>query len=344
MKKLLGTFVMMVCLSQVALFAGGNSESVSPNASQSSPKKPELVLRYAEVNAANDERAQATQEFADIIKAKTDGRIEVLVFPGAQLGDNKDVVQGLQVGSIDMCNEPPTNLKSMGVNVPYLDVLALPFLFRDEAHAIAVMDGPIGQKIIDDINHSNSHLIALDHFVAGARNFFTKKPCTSLEEFKGMKIRVQQSAIYMDTVKAFGGSPTPTSTAELYSALQTGVVDGAEQPVKGYYNSKYYEVAKYYTISNYMIQPSSILISEKTWNKLSDADKQLFIDTAKTVTVNFQKNTAEKLSGQLAQLKAEGVVIAELRDYDKWVDAVGPLYKKYGAGFEGFISDIKNVK
>lgn len=344
MKKLNYVGVLFLLILPAMLFANGAAESTAKTAEGSEAKKPEMILRYSEVNSINDERALAAQQFADIIKEKTAGRIEIQVFPGAQLGDNKTVVQSLQFGSIDMCNEPPTNLKNLGVNVPYLDVFSLPFLFRDEAHAIKVMDGEVGQKLIDDINNSGSKLIVLDHFVAGARNFFTKVPCTSLDEFKSLKIRVQQSAIYMDTVKAFGGSPTPTSTAELYSALQTGVVDGAEQPVKGYFNSKYYEVAKYYTVSNYMIQPSSIMISEKTWNKLSDSDKVLFKETAKTVTQNFQRDTDAKLDGQLAQLKAEGVVFGELRDYDKWVAAVAPIYEKYGAGYQDLINQIKSVK
>lgn len=342
MKKCIRACLVLLFITQIALFASGSAEIDNP--SQSEPKKPVMILRYAEVNSINDERAIASQQFADIVKERTNGRIEIQVFPGAQLGDNKTVVQGLQLGSIDMCNEPPTNLKSLGVNVPYLDVFSLPFLFRDEAHAIAVMDGTIGEKVIADVNASNSRLIVLDHFVAGARNFFTKTPVTSLDEFKGKKIRVQQSAIYMDTVRAFGGSPTPTSTAELYSALQTGVVDGAEQPIKGYLNSKFYEVAKHYTFSNYMIQPSSILISERTWQRLSDTDKEIFKEAAKTVTQNFQKDTAQKLEGQIAQLKAEGVTFAELQDYDKWVEAVGPLYAKYGAGFENMITEIRNVK
>ncbi len=340
MNKMLQVMVVLLCFSSLVLFAGGAAETKSTVVE----KRPEMILRYAEVNAVNDERAVASQLFADIINERTNGRIEIQVFPGAQLGDNKTVVQGLQLGSIDMCNEPPTNLKSLGVDVPYLDVFSLPFLFRDEDHAIAVMDGSIGQKVIDDINASGSRLIVLDHFVAGARNFFTKTPVTTLDEFRGKKIRVQQSAVYMDTVRAFGGSPTPTSTAELYSALQTGVVDGAEQPIKGYLNSKFYEVAKHYTFSNYMIQPSSILISERTWNRLSEEDKDLFKEAASTVTQSFQKDTAEKLEGQIAQLKAEGVVFAELKDYDKWVEAVGPLYTKYGAGFEDLITEIRNVK
>lgn len=337
MKKI--TLVLLLILfASMAILANGTQEAAT------SSSQPKMILRYAEVNSVNDERAQASQQFADIIKEKTNGRIEIQIFPGGQLGDNKTVMQSLQLGAIDMCNEPPTNLINIGVKVPELNILSLPFLFRDENHAINVMNGELGQKWANDIENSGSHLKVLGYFVAGARNFFTKKPCTTLADFKGLKIRVQQSQIYMDTITAFGGSPTPTSTAELYSALQTGVVDGAENPVKGYYNNKYYEVSKYYTWSNYMIQPSAIFISEITWNKLSEADKQLFLETAKTVTENFQADTAAKLSTQIEALKKEGVIFSELEDYDNWVAAVQPLYQTYGAGFESVIQKIRDTK
>lgn len=306
--------------------------------------KPELVLRYAEVNSGTDERALASEEFAQIIKEKTGGRIEIQVFPSAQLGDNKEVFQNMQIGAIDMSNLVPVQFVDYGINVPYLKVLGIPFLFRDEEHAINVMNGDFGNKVIEDINGSGGKVVVLDFFVAGSRSFFTKKPVNTLADFKGLKIRVQQDEVYMDMIKSFGGSPTPIAMSELYSALQTGVVDGAENPIKGYFNNKFYEVAPHYIYSNHMIEPSSITISEATWNKLTDEERQLFIETAKTVTEDFQKAVDEKKSGQIEELKKAGVEFHELEDYDEWVAAAAPLAEKYGAGFEDVIKQIKDVK
>lgn len=306
--------------------------------------KPELVLRYAEVNSGTDERALASEEFAQIIKEKTGGRIEIQVFPSAQLGDNKEVFQNMQIGAIDMSNLVPVQFVDYGINVPYLKVLGIPFLFRDEEHAIHVMNGDFGNKVIEDINGSGGKVVVLDFFVAGSRSFFTKKPVSTLEDFKGLKIRVQQDEVYMDMIKAFGGSPTPIAMSELYSALQTGVVDGAENPIKGYYNNKFYEVAPCYIYSNHMIEPSSITVSEATWNKLTDEEKQLFTEAAKTVTENFQKAVDEKKSVQIEELEKAGVEFHELEDYDRWVEAAAPLAEKYGAGFEDVIKQIKDVK
>jgi tripartite ATP-independent transporter DctP family solute receptor len=305
---------------------------------------PEMILRYAEVNAEKDERAQASRQFADLIKERTNGRIEIQVFPGAQLGDNKQVFQNLQLGAIDMTNSVPAQYKTMGLDIPYVKVLGIPFLFRDEDHAVKVMHGEFGEQLKSDVTAKGGKVVILDYFVAGSRSFFANKPINTLADFKGLKIRVQQDEVYMDMVKAFGGSPTPMATSELYSALQTGVVDGAENPVKGYYNNKYYEVSPYYAYSRHMIEPTAITISELTWNRLSEEEKEIFRATAAEVTAEFQKTIKEKESIQIEELKAAGTELIELQDYDKWVEAAKPLEEKYGAGFEDMIKKIRETE
>ncbi len=305
---------------------------------------PELILRYAEVNAEKDERAQASMQFADLIKEKTNGRIEIQVFPGAQLGDNKQVFQNLQLGAIDMTNSVPAQYKTMGLDIPYVKVLGIPFLFRDEEHAVKVMHGTFGERLKKDVTEKSGKVVILDYFVAGARSFFANKPIHTIGDFKGLKIRVQQDEVYMDMVKAFGASPTPMATSELYSALQTGVVDGAENPVKGYFNNKYYEVSPYYAYSRHMIEPTAITISELTWNRLSEEEKEIFQSAAAEVTAEFQKTIKEKEAVQIEELKAAGVEMIELDDYDKWVEAARPLEEKYGAGFEDMIREIRETK
>ncbi len=334
MKKLL-VFVLLAALAVSSVFAQSASETKSYD---------HMILRYAETNGAKDERALATEHFAELVKEKTNGRIEIQVFAGGQLGKTKEVVQALQLGSIDMCNEPSSNLKSLGCNVGYLDITSLPFLFRDVDHAVAVMDGEFGEKLANDISNSGFGVIALDHYVAGGRNFYATKPITSLADMKGLKIRVQSSPIYVSTVEAFGASATPMDNSEVYSALQTGVIDGAENPVKGYLNNKFYEVAKYFSWSNYMVQPSTIFISEITWNKLTAEDQQILRDCAREATVWFQELTASKLEGQIQELKDAGVVFCDLTDYDAWVAAVQPIYDQYAKGYEDLVESIRNTK
>jgi len=338
MKKFF-TVMLVVLMVAGTVFANGAAEG-SQGAAE--PKQ-SMILRYAETNSSKDERALATQHFADLVKERTGGRIEIQVYPGAQLGGSKDVIQSLQLGAIDMCNEPASNLTGWGCKVPYLDVISLPFIFQSVDQAVNVMNGPVGQKICDDINNSGFGIIALDHFVAGARNIFTNKPITKLSDISGLKIRVQQSAIYIDTFKAFGASPTPLDNSEVYSAIQTGVIDGAENPVKGYLNNKFYEVAKYYSWSNYLIQPSTMFISQVTWNRLSKEDQEIFKQAAQETTAWFQELTASKLEGQIQQLKDAGVTFTDLEDYDAWVAAVQPIYDKYSA-YNDIIQQIKSTK
>lgn len=333
MKQVLFWGLMLVTMG--ALSAHGVHEESLPMSSG------KMVLRYAEVNSPQDERTIATQEFADFIRASTQGRIDIQVYPAGALGDNKSVVQSLMVGAIDLCNEPPTNLYGWGVDVPYLPVLSLPFLFQNKEHAVKTMQGAFGKRVASDVANSGSGLVILGYFVAGPRNFFTKRPCESLEDFRSLVIRVQDGAIYTDTIEAFGGIAAHTPTTELYSALQTGVVDGAENPVKGYYNNKYFEVARYYTWSNYLIQPSAIIISEQTWRRLSATDQELFRVAARQATSLFQELTEARQAEQIHALEEAGVHFSSLKDRDEWVLAAGKVYDKYASRWQDLIDSIK---
>ena len=331
-----------VLLCMLAFFSLMNTIALFANATEVSNQK--IILRYAETNGDTDERTIASKYFARLVKERTNGRIEIRVFSSGQLGITKNVIQALQLGAIDMCNEPATNLKDLGCNVGYLDIITLPFLFKDIEHAIRVMNGEFGQKLSSDINSSGFGVIALGHFVASGRNFFATIPITKLSDIKGLKIRVQPFSIYSDIVNAFGAKATPLDNSELYSALQTGVVVGAENPIKGYLNNKFYEVAKYYCWSNYLIQPSTIFISKITWNNLSNEDKEIFIECAKETTNWFQQLCKQKQQWQIQTLKSKGVVFCELEDYDLWVEAVKPIYEKYSKGCEDLIQEIQNYK
>jgi TRAP-type C4-dicarboxylate transport system substrate-binding protein len=161
---------------------------------------------------------------------------------------------------------------------------------------------------------------------------------------KGLKIRVQQGQLYKDLVEAFGASPTPINFGELYSALQTGVVDGAEQPIKGYYNNRFNEVCKFFTFTNHQIDPSVIMISELVWNKLTTADKKI-IQEAVNEGVSQYKNMAKAEEEKaIADLKTKGVVFSEVDDVKEWQASVEGLHKKYAGGFADLIKAINEVK
>lgn len=336
--KLTGLIAATVLIAQ-AVSAAGTAEQ------KEAPKKKSVVLRYSEVNPAGDEATDAAIEFAKLVEERTEGRIKIEVHAGGTLGAHKEVLQALQMGAIDMTRTPLPNVVDTGVkNVP-LKLFSLPFLFRNFEHAWTVMRGAVGNEMLDGINQSGVKIKALGYMIADDRNMFTtKKGISRLDDFKGMKIRVQQSDIYMDMVRALGASPTPISFGELYSALQTGVVDGAENPLKGYANSKFYEVSKHFTYSHHMAEPTVVLISDVTWNRIAESDREILRRSVVDAGKYFEKIIGERREGYISELKKANVVFHEVEDFDKWVQAMKPLYEKYGAGQTALIERIQSTK
>lgn len=308
--------------------------------------KPEVVFRFADVPSEHDEMIEAERVFADYIFEETNGRVKVELYPGAQLGNNKEVIQAVKMGAIDIARMQLPMINDSGVNDSKLKVLSLPYVFKNKEHAWRVLRGPIGDEIIDIVDNSDANIVGLGFFEVTARNFFTtNKPVATIEDMKGLKIRVQSNPLYLDMVEAFGASPTPISFSELYSALQTGVVHGAENPIKGYYNDKFYEVAKYYTLNpNDSAEPSLMFISKMSWNKLTDEEKEIFKEAANEAGIFLEEKLNENLPTYMKELEDAGVEFVELQDYEKWKEAVQPLYEEYGAGNEDLIKRIQETE
>lgn len=307
------------------------------------PKKDKIVLRYGAVNPDTHPFLMGIREFAKIANTKSGGRIEIQVFPSSQLGDAKAMVQSVQMGALDMTMLKPGTLVDMGQKK--MNVLGLPFLWRDIDHGWKVLDSPIGEELLADIQASGQKAIGLGYYQESARNFFTvKKPIKKLADLKGMKIRVQPMEIQVDMAKALGASPTPIAFSELYSALQTGVVDGAENPITGYYTNKHYEVAKFYTFNEHEAAPSLTIFSEITWKKLSPEDQKIIKESWKESEKFFRKIATQKDEEFIAELKKQGVQFFQVEDKEEWIKAMKPIYEKYGAGLEGLIKRIQDVK
>jgi tripartite ATP-independent transporter DctP family solute receptor len=302
-----------------------------------------MVLKYGELNPDNHPMTVAANKFAEIVKTKSNGRIEVQVYPSGQLGDEKTEIQGVQMGAIDFCRANTISLGDYGVK--QMNLFALPFVFRDRDHIWKVLDSDIGKDMLDTVQKSGTKMVGIGWMEEGARSFFFRdKEVKSIADLKGLKIRVPQTQIMMDTVAAFGASPTPISYSELYSSLQTGVVDGAENPPTGYVANNFNEVAKYYSLNNHVYSPSVICISEATWSKLSPEDQKLMKDAMKEVE-KFNRETSEKADKEaMEQAKKKGAVITDIPDKTEWQNAVKPLYEKYGADFKDLLAKIINTK
>lgn len=324
-------------LTAASVFAGGSSDKAVPAAEAKA-----IVLRYAENQPKDYPTTKAAYEFARIVEEKTNGRIKVEVYYGAQLGDEKSVIEQMQFGAIDFTRVSISPLAEFSKS---LNVLQLPYLYRNPDHMWKVLDGKIGADFLKSIDSAG--LIGLSWFDAGARNFYnSKKPVNSIEDMKGLKIRVQESQQMMDMVQALGANPTPMAYGEVYSALQTGVIDGAENNWPSYESTSHYEVSKYYVLDEHTRVPEIQMISKMTWNKLSAADQKIIQEAAAESAQIERKLWAEKEKASEAKVKAGGSVITELSpaEKQKFQDAMAPLYTKYGAGFEDLIKDIQNTK
>ena len=265
------------------------------------------------------------------------------IYPASQLGDERTQIQSLQMGAIDMFRPNTVSMGDFGAKK--MNLFALPYVFRNRDHLWKALKSPIGDEILKNVEESGTKMVALCYLEEGARHFFFReKPITTVEDLKSLKIRVPQTQLLMDTVNAFGASATPISYSELYSALQTGVVDGAENPPTGYLSNNFYEVAPYYTLDGHTYSPSLIVISEIRWNKLSQEDRNILKEAAQEVQ-DLNRQIAEARDQEaLAALKEKGVTISEVENIAEWHTAMKPVHEKYGSDYLDLLEAIANVK
>lgn len=315
---------------------------VSTMFSQNADAK-KLVIRYADVQAENDTETMAARKFAELVAKKSGGRIEVKVFPAGQLGDMKDIMQSVQTGTIEMCRNNPGWIADAGVK--RFGVLSLPFIFDNLEHANKVIDGPIGKELLGEIEKSGLGMIGLGYLEPSLRYFFFKnKEVKKLSDMKGMKLRVPTTEINAAMVNAFGASATPIAYNELYTALQSGIVDGAENPLKGFINMKFSEVAKYFTFTGHQYEPSLYLVSATFWKKLSTGDQKILQDSMNETSIYYKEISKNLFEKMITEGKKAGVKFTDVDNIKEWQDAVAPLIMKYGKGMEDLIQRIKNTK
>ncbi|MFD1780835.1 TRAP transporter substrate-binding protein [Fredinandcohnia salidurans] len=336
------SFLVLVSLLATILLlgacsSGSSSEGNSSDSEEGSGKK--IELKFAEVNPEGHPMTDAAEKFAEIVKEKSDGRITINVYPAGQLGDETENVEGLQMGSVDFMRANANVLASFGLEK--MNVTSLPFLFRDREHLWKVLDSDIGTELMNDINSSDTGVKGVFYVEEGARNFFfTDKVVKTPADMKGLKVRVQENELMVDLVNALGASPTPIPYSELYSALQTGIVEGAENPPAAYLANAFYEVADKLTIDQHIFAPNFILASSKAWEKLSEDDQNLLLEAGKETQEYVKERSQQADDEALAELKEKGVEIIEVEDQKVWQDAVQPLYEKHGAGYEDLIKQI----
>jgi tripartite ATP-independent transporter DctP family solute receptor len=282
---------------------------------------------------------QGLIRMGDLLNEWTGGRISIEVYPSKQLGEEKETIEQTQLGVIDITR---VSVGPVGEIVPELNVVALPYIFRSEEHCNKVVDGAIGDELLAKVEAHG--FIGLGWYASGQRSFYnTKKPIRSLDDLKGMKFRVMQNELFVNMVAALGASATPMAYGEVYTALSTGVIDGAENNFPSYLTSNHYEVAKYYTLDEHLRVPEIILFSKKTWDGLSASDQKL-IKKASDESVPYQRDEwTKKVEEALVQLKAAGCEIITEIDKQPFIDSMDEVYAKY-AHLKPWIDRIQAVK
>lgn len=338
MKKIFLIFLAVLTIPSIA-FSEGQQDSMS----QGSSSEETTVLRCGLNNPDGHPLVEAMKDFGSILEEKSNGRFKVEFYPGAQLGDKKTHMTSLQTGAVDMWMVMGGFLSDYGVDI--MNVMMLPYLFNDVEHARAVQASPIGNQVLDSIQKYGTRTVGIGMYQESPRNFFfAKKPITSTTEMKGAKIRAQAGSIYVDLLESFGASVVPVAFSELYSALQTGVVDGAEQPYSGYYSNKLYEVAPYYLEDGHEISPNYVLFSEMTWKTLSQDDQNLIRECFKESVKNFNELSAKKDQEIVEELKASGVQFLQVKDLEVWNTNAVSLYNTFAPGWEDLIKEIQDFK
>ncbi|GHB38871.1 TRAP transporter substrate-binding protein [Mongoliitalea lutea] len=265
---------------------------------------------------------EAMVYMADLVREKSNGQLEIKVYPNAQLGTERELVELLQIGSLGMTKVSAATLESFA---PRIQVFSMPYIFEDDDHRDLVLKGEVGKELL--LEGEQFWLRGLCYYDAGKRSFYTKqKPVETLDDIKGLKIRTLESNMAINMIKSFGSSPTPVSYGELYTALQQGIVDGAENNPPSLYTSRHYEVCKYYSINEHTAVPDVVVISTKVWNLLTDQEKEWLQEAADESAVYQYQLWEKSVEESLREMEKAGVIIS-YPDQTPFREAVLSLYE-----------------
>lgn len=297
-----------------------------------------ITLTLAENQTEDYPTTIGVKEFARLVEEKTDGRYKIDVYAGGQLGDEKSVVELVQLGAIDIARVNTTPLTEFNKEI---GVLAMPFLFENEEEKWEKLNGEEGQELLGTFDGTD--MVGLAYYDSGERSFYnTKRQIKEPRDMKGLKIRVQPSELSIDVVEALGASATPMDYGEVYSSLQTGVIDGAENNLPSYFSTNHYDVSKYLTVDGYQGAPEVVIASQDLWDELSDKDKQIFKEAAME-SVPVQRKSWDELTERAVKTVVEnGSELTEIKDLSEWREVVQPVYDKYEKQYGEWIERLTN--
>ena len=291
--------------------------------------------------AQNSHYGVAIDTFAREVEKRTNGRYKIQNFYSGALGAERESIEALQVGTLDLTMTSTGPIPNF---VPEVAILDIPFLFRDYPHARAVLDGPIGQDMLKKFDAKG--ITALAWGENGFRHMTNSKhPVNVPDDLKGLKMRTMENPVHIQAYKAFGIIPTPMAFTEVFTALQQGTVDGQENPVSVITAAKFDQVQKYMTLTGHVYSPALILMSKAQFDKLSPADKQAFMDAAKEAVKANRARIDDDEKKAVADLRSKGMTIVENPDKSKFQAALGPTFSEFGKKFgQDNIDKIRNYQ
>jgi tripartite ATP-independent transporter DctP family solute receptor len=302
-----------------------------------------LVLKATDVHPLGYPTVEAVVRMGKKLEEATKGRLSIQMYPSMQLGAEKEMIEQAQVGALAIAR---ISVGPMGPIVPELNVFNLPFMFRDDAHMEKVIDGPIGDEMLKKLTDSKANLVGLCWMNAGTRNVYnSKKPIQSVEDLKGLKIRMMGNPVFVDTMNSLGGNGISMGFDQLINAMQTGVVDGAENNYPTYESGQHYRYAKYYSKTGHLMIPEILVFSKKVWDEqISKEDQALIMKLAKEAQLEERKLWYDRETESLKKMVEAGAIVNEVKDKKPFQAAVKPVWDKYGAAHSALIQRIQDVK
>ena len=304
------------------------------------PALAQQIIKATDVHPLGYPTVEAIVRLGNKLEKATNGKYKLQMYPSMQLGGEKEMTEQAQVGALQIAR---ISVGPIGTIVDDFNVFNMPFVFKDEAQMRKVIDGPIGVEMLDKLSNSSARLIALGWMDAGTRNVYSDKPVTKPADLKGMKIRMMGNPLFVETMNAMGGNGIAMGFNELHQALQSGVVDGAENNEPTVLAQNHYQVAKVYSLTGHLIIPEIFVFSKRTWETLSKEDQALLMKVSREAQFEQRKLWDEYTTAAETKLKAAGVQFVPA-DKKAFYDATQPIRDKYGAKYATLLKRIQDTK
>lgn len=325
-KKGLFSFVMIIGIILFLAGCGSSNDDSNQNDGNASSSD-EIVMRIATGSNESHAHVKGFEKLKEILEEESDGRFKVEIFHSGALGGDREMIESVQVGSLESA---VTSIGSLASFSKEFEIFNFPFLFPSKEVADSVLDGPMGQEILDGLTESN--MIGLNFWEQGYNHLTNnKRPVENMEDLQGLKIRTIGNDIQLDTINELGANATPMEFTELFTALQQGAVDGQQNNIELVHSNKFYEVQKYMTLTGHVYGPSAMLISTSFYESLSEDDQEMLRNAANTARDEARKLIRESEEEKLEELKEFGMEVTELDpDFEQaMIEKVQPVIEKY---------------